>query len=78
MTGNEMKDWLANNEVEQVMKQIFRKRYYTLTNEQMDAVGQFLAHTGMDADKLKECLTKGYLQMMQEVINKAIKEVIAT
>ena len=78
MTSDEMKDWLAKNEVEQVMSSIFRKRYYHVTNEQLDALGQFIAHTGMDVAELKKCLTKGYLQMVQESINKAIQEFMDT
>ena len=68
------------NEVKQMMSQIFcgHKKSYMITNEHMKALEQFVDYTGLDAEKLKECLAKGYLQMVQETIDKAIKEVIAT
>lgn len=90
MTSNEMKDWLAKNEVEQIIGQIFHKynsieiyerdavNYHAMTSEHTEILGQFLDYTGMDVEQLKKCLAKGYLQMVQETIDKAIKEVMDT
>ena len=90
MTSNELKDWLAKNEVEQMMSQIFHRYelldvlnrdavdYHAMDAEHTEILGQFLDYTGMDVEQLKKCLAKGYLQMVQEAINKAIKEAIDT
>ena len=85
-----MKDWLAKNEVELMLGQLFHEYdmvdvlcrdavdYHAMDSEHTEILGQFLDYTGMSVEQLKECLTRGYLQMVQEAIDRAIKEVMGT
>lgn len=39
--------------------------YHNMTDEHIEILGQFMDHTGMSVDDLKDCLVIGYLMKMQ-------------
>lgn len=39
--------------------------YHVMTGEHTEVLGQFIDFNGMDVDKLKECLVKGWLCMLK-------------
>ena len=47
--------------------------YHAMSDEHTEILGQFMDHTGMSVDELKDCLVTGYLMRMQ--LNK--KEVLS-
>lgn len=39
--------------------------YHSMSYEHTEILGQFMDHTGMSVDDLKDCLVTGYLMRMQ-------------
>lgn len=48
--------------------EVFRRDavdFHAMTGEHAEILGQFIDHTGMSVDELKDCLVTGYLMRMQ-------------